>query len=88
MSLHRSLNCMSPKAQRSGLSSLLSAAPVTSILAPPATDFVLTARAVDASVNVWMTQVGLTRVHGLNFKLQACIDPRDSLKRAQLHFLS
>jgi hypothetical protein len=67
--LYKSLNCMPPKSQWSGISNIPSASPITTILALPATDFVLTGSAGDASVNVWVTRAGLTRVHGLNFKL-------------------
>lgn len=67
--LYKSLNCMPPQSQWSGLGSQPSASPITTILALPTTDFVLTASAADASVNVWATRAGLTRVQSLNFKL-------------------
>lgn len=79
---------MPPKAQWSGLRGATESSPVTGLSALPTTDFVLTSSARDASVNIWSTRAGLTRVHGLNFKLQACIDPEGSLKRAQLYFLN
>lgn len=86
--LHRSLNSMPPKSQWSGLRGAPANAPITGLHSLPATDFVLTASAQEASVNLWSTRAGLTRVYGLNFKLQAFVDPGDSLQRAQLHFLS
>jgi len=86
--LHRSLNSMPPRTHWSGLRNEAQASSVSQHLALPSTDFVLTSNAEDASVNIWATRAGLTRVFGLNFKLQACIDPAGSLKRAQLHFLS
>jgi hypothetical protein len=86
--LHRSLNSMPPKSQWSGLRGAPANAPITGLHQLPATDLVLTSSAQEASVNLWATRAGLTRVYGLNFKLQASVDPGDSLQRAQLHFLN
>ena len=61
---------------------------VSSILALRHADFVGTVSRQTSSINIWLTRAGLTRVHQINFKLQSCVDPRESLKRAQLHFLS
>ena len=86
--LHRSLNSMPPKSQWSGLRGTTPAPTITGHLALPSTDFVLTSSAQDASVNIWSTRAGLTRVCGLNFKLQAFIDAEGSLQRARLYFLN
>jgi hypothetical protein len=85
--LHRSLNSMPPQSQSSALETGPSQE-ITSIQPLPATDFVLTASSHDAAVNIWVTKAGLTRVHALNFKWQAEIQPGDSLRRAQLDFLT
>jgi len=86
--LHQSLNCMPPRTHWSGLKSVVPPTPITGHMALPSSDFVLTWSSEGASVNIWSTRAGLTRVFALNFKLQAWIDPGESLERAQLHFLS
>jgi hypothetical protein len=42
----------------------------------------------DASINLWSTQAGLTRVWAFNFKIQLQIDPKKSIEKAKLHFLN
>lgn len=54
----------------------------------PTSDLVLTGSSCDASINVWSTRAGLTRLFGMNFKLQVHIDPRNNIQRAQLYFLN
>lgn len=83
--LHRSLNSMPPLAQSSGVPH--PSGEITSIQTLPVSDFVMTGCHSDGSINVWATRAGLTRLHTLNFKRQAHIEPGGSLCKARLHFL-
>lgn len=85
--LHKSLNCMPPLAQSTGLAGPAISQEISSIHSLTSSDFVLTASSSDAAVNIWVTKAGLKRIHTLNFKRQAEISPGNSLSRAKLHFL-
>jgi hypothetical protein len=41
----------------------------------------------NASVNIWSTKAGLTQISEFNFKIQAFIDPKENMNRAQMQFL-
>jgi hypothetical protein len=85
--LYKSLNSMPSLPHLSGLGRASTGNEISQHLSLPSCDFVLTACAEDASVNIWSTRAGLTRVAAFNFKLQASIDPEGSMQRARLHFL-
>ena len=86
--LSKSLNSMPSRSQKNGLRVQRSRPAITSIQALQDSDFVLSCSAGDAAVNIWSTKAGLTRISGLNFKLQMHIDPKKNSKRAQLYFLN
>lgn len=86
--LAKSLNSMPPKGHRSGLPGKSESAPISSLRQLTSSDFVLSSSSENASINVWSTRAGLTQISSLNFKLQAHIDPKQSLTRARLLHLN
>jgi hypothetical protein len=86
--LSKSLNSMPPRTHSSGLRTQGQSHPITGLQALQGSDYVLSSSTGDAAVNIWSTKAGLTRISALNFKLQACIPPNDSIQRAQLYFLN
>jgi hypothetical protein len=86
--LSRSVNSMPPRSHQTGLRGKPPAGPISGVHPLTSSDFVLSSSKDDASVNVWATRAGLTHISALNFKLQAHIDPKESLSRAKLQHLS
>jgi hypothetical protein len=81
--LSKSLNSMPALRHKSGLRGQSSeGAPITGLHALQSSDFVLSSSADDASASIWSTRAGLTPIYSFNFKVQARIDPKDSLSRA------